>query len=117
MYKKMIENHGHPMSGKIHSDETKNKISKKAKGRVRSEKSKKRQSKSIKELFSTPEIKEKLSKSNRGENNSSCKLNKEKVIWLRENQGNYHIPTMAKELGVSRVAIYSILKRKTWSHI
>lgn len=54
---------------------------------------------------------------NKGENAYQSKLTKEQVIWLRENKGNYSVTKIAKEYGIAKGTIYSILSGNTWKHI
>jgi len=92
-------------------------LSKIYKNRTFSEETRKKMSLAKKHYKPTDEQKLKNSLSNRGENNASCKLTKEKVIWLRENEGNYSVNRISKEWSMTRTSIYNILKRKTWKHI
>jgi group I intron endonuclease len=107
--------------GRIHSEETKKKISELLKGNKRSEETKKKLSKAHKGKKLSEEHKRKLSKSSRGkeysgENSPNAKLNIKMVKEIRKKYatGKYTQNKLAKEYSVSSWTIGSVVNNLSW---
>jgi hypothetical protein len=99
--------------GKIHSNESKIKMSRKQNGKIRSEETKKRISESKKgknnPMFNTHLF---------GENNGNCKLTNNKIIQIKILfKLNFKDKEISKIYNVSQKTISYIRSEKTWSHI
>lgn len=89
-----------PFYGKQHSKETKDKIKLIANNR-------------------SDELKNKMGEKNRGENNSSAKLNKQIVEEIRSlySLGNETYKSLSRKYGVGKSTIQAIIEYKSWKYI
>lgn len=109
-----FEEFGHPLKGKVYTEEERFRMGNGRRGKSNTEYMKKRTSETAKELWTNPKWKEWASKM-RGESHRSAKLTEDDVRAIRQDIRSCR--KIASQYGVDSKTISSVKSGKSWKHV
>lgn len=121
-----FKHNNHPMLGKKHTEESKQKMSESKKGQPAwnkgiplTEETKLKLSASLKGREISAYCRQRISETHRGEGNSQAKLTKDQVFDILDeySKGGISQAKLGLKYGVSQAQIFHIVKGKSWRHV